>query len=51
MLDPDAASMRAALERVLADAGLRDGGRRIAAEIAAMPDMGAAVDALLAPLA
>jgi UDP:flavonoid glycosyltransferase YjiC (YdhE family) len=51
VFDPDPASLRAALERVLSDAGLRDGARRIAAEMAAMPDMDAAVDALLAPLA
>jgi UDP:flavonoid glycosyltransferase YjiC (YdhE family) len=51
VFDHNPASLRAALERVLADAGLRDGARRIAAEMAAMPDMDAAVDALLAPLA
>jgi MGT family glycosyltransferase len=47
---PDASSLRAALERVLADAGMRANARRIAEEMAAMPSIDDAMDALLAPL-
>lgn len=44
---PDAASMRSAVERVLATPAMRDAAGRIAAEIAALPDIEAATDQLL----
>ena len=46
--DADAAALGAALERVLSDPEIRAGAARMAAEIAAMPDMDAAIDAMLA---
>ena len=48
--DPDAASLGAAVERVLADAEFARGARRIADEIAALPPVDAAVAALVAML-
>jgi UDP:flavonoid glycosyltransferase YjiC (YdhE family) len=45
---PDAASLRAAVERVLADADFGRGARRIADEIAALPPVDAAVPVLKA---
>jgi UDP:flavonoid glycosyltransferase YjiC (YdhE family) len=44
----DPASLGAALERVLSDPEIRAGAARMAAEVAAMSDMDAAVDAMLA---
>ena len=44
----DAAALGAALERVLSDPEIRAGAARMAAEVAAMSDMDAAVDAMLA---
>src|SRR5204862_6738478 len=46
--DPDPATLRAAVERVLADVELARGARRIAEEIAALPPVDAAVAALVA---
>jgi N-glycosyltransferase len=46
--NPDAAALGVALERVLSDPEIQAGAARMAAEIAAMPDMDAAVDAMLA---
>jgi UDP:flavonoid glycosyltransferase YjiC (YdhE family) len=45
---PDAAALRGAIERVLADAELRRGAQKIAAEFAAMPTIERAIDALVA---
>jgi UDP:flavonoid glycosyltransferase YjiC (YdhE family) len=45
---PDAASLRAAIERLLADAAFARDARRIADEIAALPPIDAAVAALVA---
>jgi UDP:flavonoid glycosyltransferase YjiC (YdhE family) len=45
---PDVATVRSAVERVLVDPELRAGARRMAAEIAAMPPLEHAVDAMLA---
>jgi UDP:flavonoid glycosyltransferase YjiC (YdhE family) len=47
---PDASSLRAAMERVLADTEMRANARRIADQMAAMPSIDDAIDALLAPL-
>ncbi len=47
---PDAPSMQAAIERVLSEGEIRASACRIAAEMAAMPSIGEAVDALLAPV-
>lgn len=47
---PDESSLRAAMERVLADTEMRANARRIADEMAAMPSIDDAIDALLAPL-
>jgi UDP:flavonoid glycosyltransferase YjiC (YdhE family) len=44
----DAAALGAALERVLSDTEIRAGAARVAAEVAAMSDIDAAVDAMLA---
>lgn len=44
----DAAALRIAIERVLAEAAFRDNARRLAAEIAALPGVDRAVTALLA---
>ncbi|HKP58353.1 MAG TPA: glycosyltransferase [Polyangiales bacterium] len=44
---PDASTLRAAIERVLAEATFRDNARRLAAEIAALPKLERAVAALL----
>ncbi|HEY2899550.1 MAG TPA: glycosyltransferase [Polyangia bacterium] len=46
--DPDAASLRAAIERVLAEADFGRGARQIADEIAALPLVDTAVTALVA---
>jgi UDP:flavonoid glycosyltransferase YjiC (YdhE family) len=46
--DPDASSLRAAVERVLADADFGRGARRIAGEIAALPPVESAVAAMVA---
>ena len=46
--DPDAASLRAAVERVLAAADFARGARRIADEIAVLPPVDSAVAALVA---
>jgi UDP:flavonoid glycosyltransferase YjiC (YdhE family) len=45
---PDVAAVRAAIERVLADAELRAGASKMAADIAALPALDHAVDALIA---
>lgn len=45
---PDVAALRAAVERVLVDPELHAGARRMAAEIAELPSLEQAVDALLA---
>ncbi len=45
---PDAAGLRAAVERVLADAELGRGARRVAEEIAALPPVEAAVERMAA---
>jgi UDP:flavonoid glycosyltransferase YjiC (YdhE family) len=45
---PDAAAMAVALRRVLEEPSFRDRSRGVAAEIAALPDVDAAVDAMLA---
>jgi UDP:flavonoid glycosyltransferase YjiC (YdhE family) len=47
-VDADARAMRAALERVLADAEIRRNAQRIAAEMAALPALDQAVDAMVA---
>jgi UDP:flavonoid glycosyltransferase YjiC (YdhE family) len=47
---PDAAAITAAVERVLADLGLRAQAHRIAEEMAALPSVDEAVQALLEPL-
>jgi len=44
---PEAAALGVALERVLSDPEIQDGAACMAAEIAAMPDMDAAVDTML----
>jgi len=44
---PDASTLRAAVERVLAEAAFRSNARRLAAEIAALPTLDRAVAALL----
>jgi UDP:flavonoid glycosyltransferase YjiC (YdhE family) len=44
---PDASSLRAAIERVLAEAVFRNNARRLAAEIAALPNLERAVAALI----
>ncbi len=44
---PDVAAVRAAIERALADTELRAGARRMAADIAALPPIEHAVDALI----
>jgi UDP:flavonoid glycosyltransferase YjiC (YdhE family) len=46
--NPDVAVLGVALERVLSDPVIHAGAARMAAEIAVMPDMDAAVDAMLA---
>ena len=45
---PDATTLRAAIERLLAEAAFRDAAHRIAEEIAALPPVDAAVPALVA---
>jgi UDP:flavonoid glycosyltransferase YjiC (YdhE family) len=44
---PDASALRAAIVRVLDDAELRRGARRIADEMAALPNIESAVDVLV----
>ena len=46
LLDPDAASLRSAIERVLVDGGMRTAARRIADEMAAMHSVDEAIDEL-----
>ncbi len=46
LLDPDAASLRSAIERVLVDGGMRTAARRIADEMAAMHSIDEAIDEL-----
>jgi MGT family glycosyltransferase len=46
--NPDVAALRAAVQRVLIDADLRAGAQKMAAEIAALPPLERAVDALIA---
>jgi UDP:flavonoid glycosyltransferase YjiC (YdhE family) len=46
--NPDVGALRAALERALVDQGLRAGARRIAHEMAALPSLESAVDAMTA---
>ncbi len=46
--NPDAATLRAAIERVLAEGAFRTNARKMADEIAALPALDRAVDALLA---
>lgn len=45
---PDLASLRAAIERVLVDPELQAGAKKMAADIAALPSLDDAVDALVA---
>jgi UDP:flavonoid glycosyltransferase YjiC (YdhE family) len=44
---PDAATLRAAIERVLGDSGFRDAARRVSREMFTLPSYDAAADALL----
>ena len=48
VFDTDTASLRNAIERVLIDKNIQAKARQVAAEIAAMPDIEAATDELLA---
>jgi hypothetical protein len=46
--NPDVGALRLALERTLVDQGLRAGAKKIADEMAALPSLEDAVDAMVA---
>ncbi len=48
VFDTESSTLRSAIERVLADKDIQAKARQVAAEIAAMPDIEAATDELLA---